>query len=98
MLSTVAQDLAIARAAWQAQVEGAGVPPASTDSGIPVAALYTPLDAGVEDPEYLEQRGLPGQFPFTRGIYSTMYRGRPGRSGCTRDGGRRKTPTSGFTI
>ena len=77
MLSTVAQDLASARAAWQAQVEGAGVPPASTDSGIPVAALYTPLDAGVEDPEYLEQRGLPGQFPFTRGIYSTMYRGRP---------------------
>jgi methylmalonyl-CoA mutase N-terminal domain/subunit len=77
MLSTVAQDLANARAAWQAQVDSAGVPPASTDSGIPVAELYTPLDAGVEDPEYLEQRGFPGQFPFTRGIYSTMYRGRP---------------------
>jgi methylmalonyl-CoA mutase, N-terminal domain len=77
MLSTVAQDLASARAAWQAQVEGARVPPASTDSGIPVAELYTPLDAGVEDTEYLEQRGFPGQFPFTRGIYSTMYRGRP---------------------
>ena len=77
MLSTVAQDLASARAAWQAQVEAARVPPASTDSGIPVAELYTPLDAGVEDPEYLERRGFPGQFPFTRGIYSTMYRGRP---------------------
>ena len=77
MLSTVAQDLASARAAWQAQVDGAGVPAASTDSGIPVAELYTPLDAGVEDPGYLEQRGFPGEFPFTRGIYSTMYRGRP---------------------
>ena len=77
MLSSLREDLAIARAAWQAEVDGAGLTPAGTDSGIPVAPVYTPLDAGVEDPEYLARRGLPGRYPFTRGIYSTMYRGRP---------------------
>ena len=77
MLSSLGEDLAGARAAWQSEVDRAGLVPASTDSGIPVAPVYTPLDAGVHDPAYLAQRGLPGQFPFTRGIYSTMYRGRP---------------------
>jgi methylmalonyl-CoA mutase N-terminal domain/subunit len=77
VLSALRDDLAVARAAWQAEVDAAHLAPASTDSAIPVAPVYTPLDAGVEDPEYLAQRGLPGQFPFTRGIYSTMYRGRP---------------------
>ena len=41
-----------------------------TDSGIEVKPVYTAADA---DPE-LE---LPGEFPFTRGPYTTMYRGRP---------------------
>jgi methylmalonyl-CoA mutase, N-terminal domain len=77
VLSALRDDLASARAAWQAEVDAAHLAPASTDSAIPVAPAYTPLDAGVEDPEYLAQRGFPGQFPFTRGIYSTMYRGRP---------------------
>ena len=64
-----------ARQAW---AEAAGeLDPAQTDSGIPVEAVYTPLDAGVEDPRYLEQRAMPGAFPFTRGIYPSMYRGRP---------------------
>jgi methylmalonyl-CoA mutase, N-terminal domain len=76
MLSALREDLAGARAAWQAEVDAADLAPACTDSAIPVAPLYTPIDAGVEDPEYLAQRGFPGQFPFTRGIYSTMYRGR----------------------
>jgi methylmalonyl-CoA mutase N-terminal domain/subunit len=31
----------------------------------------------VDDPYYGSREGMPGQFPFTRGIYSTMYRGRP---------------------
>jgi methylmalonyl-CoA mutase N-terminal domain/subunit len=77
MLSSLREDLAGARAAWQAEVDDAELAPASTDSGIPVAPVYTPLDVGGDDPEYLVQRGFPGRFPFTRGIYSTMYRGRP---------------------
>jgi methylmalonyl-CoA mutase, N-terminal domain len=45
-----------------------------TPSGIPVARLYTPDDvAGVN---YDRDLGYPGQYPFTRGIYPTMYRGR----------------------
>jgi len=50
------------------------LPAAMTDSGIPVAPLYTPLDAPERD--YLERVGLPGEFPFARGIYPSMYRGR----------------------
>jgi methylmalonyl-CoA mutase N-terminal domain/subunit len=46
----------------------------TTLSGIPMQRLYTPLD--VSDDEYLEQLGFPGQFPFTRGVQPTMYRGR----------------------
>lgn len=36
--------------------------------------LYTPLD--VEDFDYNEKLGFPGQYPFTRGVQPTMYRGR----------------------
>jgi methylmalonyl-CoA mutase, N-terminal domain len=67
-----AADLADARAAWKA--EAGELEPAQTDSGIPVEAVYTPVD---EDPDYLDQLGMPGAFPFTRGIYASMYRGRP---------------------
>ncbi len=42
-------------------------------SGIPVAAVYRPLD-GCND--YAADLGDPGEFPFTRGIQPTMYRGR----------------------
>ncbi len=42
-------------------------------SGIPIAAVYGPAD-GVTDPE--SALGQPGQFPFTRGVQPTMYRGR----------------------
>lgn len=39
----------------------------------PVNRLYTPLDS----PEaYLDEIGFPGQYPFTRGVQPTMYRGR----------------------
>ena len=42
-----------------------------TDSGIEIEPVYTPADVPDVDAE------LPGEFPFTRGPYSTMYRGRP---------------------
>jgi len=45
-----------------------------TASGIPVKRLYTPLDVAGLD--YLTDLGFPGQYPFTRGVYATMYRGR----------------------
>ena len=45
-----------------------------TLSGLPVSRLYTPLDQSEDD--YLEDLSFPGQFPFTRGIHPTMYRGR----------------------
>src|SRR3989441_1692629 len=45
-----------------------------TTSSRPVKRLYTPLDlAGKTDRDRL---GSPGEFPFTRGIHPTMYRGR----------------------
>ena len=47
----------------------------TTDSGVPVQAVYTSADiAG--GPEGLQERlGLPGEAPFTRGPYPSMYRG-----------------------
>lgn len=44
-----------------------------TSSGIRLERAYTPLEADVD---YLEDVGFPGQRPFTRGVYPTMYRGR----------------------
>ena len=44
-------------------------------SGIPIKPLYTPEDW--DSSEYLDKLGFPGQVPMTRGIYSTMHRGRP---------------------
>ncbi len=43
-------------------------------SGIPVEPLYTPESLG--DWSYAEKLGRPGEYPFTRGVYPTMYRGR----------------------
>ncbi|MGH2588403.1 MAG: methylmalonyl-CoA mutase family protein, partial [Dehalococcoidia bacterium] len=43
-------------------------------SSLPVNRLYTPLD--VEDLDYDRDLGFPGQYPYTRGIQPTMYRGR----------------------
>ena len=43
-------------------------------SGIPVKRVYTPLD--VADLDYMKELGLPGEYPFTRGVQPTMYRGR----------------------
>src|SRR2546427_7342634 len=45
-----------------------------TTSSAPIARLYTPLDLRGEDPA--EKLGVPGEFPYTRGIHPTMYRGR----------------------
>lgn len=44
-----------------------------TTSSEPVERLYTPLEV---EGDYLEDLGLPGEYPFTRGIHPTMHRGR----------------------
>jgi methylmalonyl-CoA mutase, N-terminal domain len=45
-----------------------------TSSHIPVNALYTPAD--LKHSEYESEVGYPGEYPFTRGVQATMYRGR----------------------
>jgi methylmalonyl-CoA mutase N-terminal domain/subunit len=45
-----------------------------TDSEIELKRLYTPLD--MEGFDYFEKLGFPGEYPFTRGVQPTMYRGR----------------------
>ena len=45
-----------------------------TTSSEPVERLYSPLD--VEDMDYLADLGLPGKYPYTRGVHPTMHRSR----------------------
>ena len=45
-----------------------------TISGVEVKDLYTPLD--VEKLDYLGDLGFPGEYPYTRGVYPNMYRGK----------------------
>ncbi len=46
-----------------------------TTSSEPVNRLYTPLDIAAMD--YLQDMGMPGEYPYTRGVHPTLYRGRP---------------------
>src|SRR5574337_1388165 len=66
---------------WEAEtyqpfVKGSPERPVRSESlsGIPVKPLYTPAD--LRDFEYEKKLGFPGEFPFTRGVYPSMYRGR----------------------
>jgi methylmalonyl-CoA mutase, N-terminal domain len=46
----------------------------STISGLPVEPLYSPAKVEID---YERDLGAPGEYPFTRGVYPSMYRGRP---------------------
>ncbi|GBD24678.1 Methylmalonyl-CoA mutase [bacterium HR29] len=60
----------------QVEAEGTERPgPFMTVSSRPVARLYDPTD--VFDLDYERDIGLPGSYPFTRGIHRTGYRGKP---------------------
>ncbi|MBI2248122.1 MAG: methylmalonyl-CoA mutase family protein [Armatimonadetes bacterium] len=48
-------------------------PKVETADGIEIRRLYAAADAGLD---YTRDLGFPGEYPFTRGIYPTMYRGR----------------------
>ncbi|TMB91695.1 MAG: methylmalonyl-CoA mutase [Chloroflexi bacterium] len=58
-----------------AQQRGERLESFETASGIPVKALYTPEDLAAHDA--LHDEGFPGEPPYTRGVQTTMYRGRP---------------------
>ncbi len=45
-----------------------------TTSSEPIERLYTPLD--IQEMDYLDDLGLPGEYPYTRGIHPTLHRGR----------------------
>ena len=68
------------KSTWQASYDAAigrhpeRKPRFSTLSDIPVDALYTAEDLPDFDPA--RDLGLPGQYPYTRGVHPTMYRGR----------------------
>jgi len=61
---------------WQAEnarAPGRAQPP-TTVSGVPIEALYTPDSLNGFDPD--TDLGLPGQYPFARGVHASMYRSR----------------------
>jgi methylmalonyl-CoA mutase N-terminal domain/subunit len=65
------------REAWQAKAEPTRPETHAkfeTVSGLPVNILYTPEDVAQLD--YLRDLGFPGEYPYTRGVRSNMYRGR----------------------
>lgn len=66
---------------WEERVLGPALvksperqPAFTTTSGVPIERLYTRADLG--DCSYARDLGDPGDFPFTRGIHRTMYRGK----------------------
>jgi methylmalonyl-CoA mutase N-terminal domain/subunit len=73
------KDLRGRLAAWRARVEKSKEKAPlrkarfSTDAGVVLDDLYTPLEGAVD---YGLDLGLPGEYPFTRGVQPTMYRGR----------------------
>ncbi|HEY7484312.1 MAG TPA: methylmalonyl-CoA mutase family protein [Streptosporangiaceae bacterium] len=73
-----ARDIEAGRARWQARYEASRKRNAdfTTLSGVEVDPVYGPpaVDSGA-DPRF-ERIGWPGEFPFTRGLYATGYRGR----------------------
>jgi methylmalonyl-CoA mutase N-terminal domain/subunit len=69
------REMPSARALWEQALAGARLRDVefTTISGAPLAPLYGPEDVAGDPARDL---GLPGQFPFTRGVHPSMYRGR----------------------
>ncbi|HLN79088.1 MAG TPA: methylmalonyl-CoA mutase family protein [Nocardioidaceae bacterium] len=59
----------------QSHAELSADPKTHTESGLPFRQVYGPDDLEGFDPAV--QLGNPGEFPYTRGVYPTMYTGRP---------------------
>src|SRR5512138_995372 len=78
--AATARQLAAGRKAWERGEVGKSLARAparrtefASDSGIPIPLVVTPADRARED---VREIGLPGVFPYTRGVQPTMYRGR----------------------
>jgi methylmalonyl-CoA mutase N-terminal domain/subunit len=71
------EEIAAGRKRWQARYDAARKRDAdfTTLSGVEVEPVYGPRPGGSY--EGFERIGWPGEFPFTRGLYATGYRGRP---------------------
>jgi methylmalonyl-CoA mutase, N-terminal domain len=68
-----------AQSAWEATLRPGPAPdgaPSQVDPSMASKPLYTPADLPDEGFDYLRDLGFPGQYPFTRGIHPSMYRGR----------------------
>jgi methylmalonyl-CoA mutase, N-terminal domain len=63
------------QSAPQSQAELSADPRTHTESGLPIEPVYGPEALEGFDPA--EALGSPGDFPYTRGVYPTMYTGRP---------------------
>ncbi len=65
-------------AVWAATVQAGGQAERQAEfttlSGVPIQRLYTPADGA--DLDYGRDLGLPGEYPYTRGVHPTMHRGR----------------------
>jgi methylmalonyl-CoA mutase, N-terminal domain len=77
---TPLEKLLAARRQWEQASPSNGKDPSGrkfvTTSSLAVPSLVWPEDADQAE-SYLEKLGFPGQYPFTRGIHPTMYRGKP---------------------
>src|SRR4030042_821313 len=68
------------QARWESETlkpaleRGGGRQESSTTTSTETRRLYTPLD--VADADYVRDVGFPGEYPYTRGVQPTMYRGR----------------------
>ncbi len=69
------QELKEALEKWEAEKEIGSLPTAESELRRPLKVVYTPMDVSEEG--YLEKIGLPGEYPYTRGVYPGMYRVRP---------------------
>jgi len=72
--------IAATKETWAAKLEATKKkrperePQFATDSGYEIDTVYTPLN--IADMDYSKDLGLPGEFPYTRGVQPNMYRGR----------------------
>lgn len=77
---TPLEKLLAARRRWESDYQDKGRITSNrkfvTTSSLDVPSIIWPQDPAQAE-EYMEKLGFPGQFPYTRGVYSSMYRGRP---------------------
>ncbi len=69
------KDIKQERLRWEKEKEIDKALPVKSELGEEIKVVYDPED--VADQDFFEKVGYPGEYPFTRGVYPTMYRTRP---------------------